>query len=77
MDTIVQIIAELKMEMDEAIRNGKIPPPPDFDEEAYLQQNPDVAEAVRAGSLSSGFAHYFQQGHREGRSRPARHAGKL
>ncbi len=77
MDPTMEIIAELKAGMDEAVRNGHVPAPPDFDEEAYLQQNPDVAEAVVAGVFPSGFAHYFQLGHREGRVRPTRLAGRL
>jgi len=41
--------------------------PPDFDETMYLQLNPDVAEAVAAGGLVSGRAHYLRYGAREGR----------
>jgi len=38
-----------------------------FDEEAYLRANPDVAEAVRKGGFRSGHAHFKAFGHREGR----------
>lgn len=34
-----------------------------FDEEWYLQANPDVAAAVHAGSFASGFDHYCSDGH--------------
>ncbi len=33
-----------------------------FDENYYLNQNPDVSEAVEAGVFSSGFDHYIQVG---------------
>ncbi|HLH52263.1 MAG TPA: glycosyltransferase [Verrucomicrobiae bacterium] len=39
-----------------------LPPQADFDEERYLDQNPDVAEAVRQGSLKSGWSHFRQSG---------------
>ena len=39
-----------------------------FDEGLYLSTNPDVAEAVRAGAVLCGFAHYIQQGRFEARS---------
>ncbi|PBC02075.1 class I SAM-dependent methyltransferase [Mesorhizobium sp. WSM3860] len=38
-----------------------------FDEEGYLQANPDVAAAVREGRLSSGRYHFEIIGHTEGR----------
>jgi glycosyltransferase involved in cell wall biosynthesis len=43
--------------------------PPEFDEELYLQANPDVAEAVRNGEygLRSGFEHWLLTGRREHR----------
>lgn len=41
-----------------------------WDEEAYLRANPDVAEAVRTGQLSSGFEHYQRWGRAEGRQAP-------
>lgn len=42
-------------------------PPTGWRERAYLAANPDVAAAVRNGQLSSGYAHYVQQGRTEGR----------
>jgi SAM-dependent methyltransferase len=42
-------------------------PPPDFDETDYLAANPDVAQAVAAGSLPSGLAHYLRYGANENR----------
>lgn len=47
-------------------------PPPDFDEPAYLRDNPDVRAAVQGGRFSSGFEHYWLHGRSEGRPRPAR-----
>lgn len=41
--------------------------PTGWRERAYLSANPDVAAAVRSGQLSSGYAHYVQQGRAEGR----------
>ncbi len=38
-----------------------------FDEESYLASNPDVARAVREGSMPSGWAHFLQFGIHEGR----------
>ncbi|PWC88147.1 hypothetical protein TSH100_08750 [Azospirillum sp. TSH100] len=41
--------------------------PTGWRERAYLAANPDVAAAVRSGQVSSGYAHYVQQGRAEGR----------
>jgi len=38
-----------------------------FDENYYLNQNPEVREAVEAGLFSSGFDHYIQVGQFQGR----------
>ena len=38
-----------------------------FDERLYLEQNPDVLQAVRDGRILSGFEHYILVGHRENR----------
>lgn len=40
---------------------------PFFDERFYLARYPEIAAAVRAGQVPSGFAHYCRFGHREGR----------
>lgn len=42
--------------------------PVGFDEDAYLLFNPDVAEAVAAGTLASGYAHWVQFGRHEHRA---------
>jgi len=47
-----------------------------FDEQAYLRGNPDVADAVRKGLMPSGRAHFEAFGRVEGR-RLARRAGEL
>lgn len=39
----------------------------EFDEQFYLRQNPDVAEAVRKGLMISGFEHYSKFGEKERR----------
>ena len=39
----------------------------DYDETAYLRANPDVSEAVRAGSVRSGYHHWYAQGRAQGR----------
>jgi hypothetical protein len=36
-----------------------------FDEKYYLENNPDVEEAVRKGEIESGAAHYYQTGYFE------------
>lgn len=41
--------------------------PVPFSESAYLQRYPDVAAAVTAGSIPSGYAHWLQYGVKEGR----------
>lgn len=46
--------------------------PPDFDELAYLKNNPDVNAAVQNGDFSSGFHHYISNGRIEGRHRYTR-----
>ncbi len=38
-----------------------------FDEDYYLQANPDVARAVKAGAFRSGRAHFLAFGRKEGR----------
>ena len=42
--------------------------PPDFPESAYLELNPDVAEAVHAGRLGSGYEHWILHGRQERRA---------
>jgi hypothetical protein len=39
----------------------------DFDEQAYLASNPDVAKAVQDGRIASGKAHFEQFGREEKR----------
>ncbi|MEO0909878.1 MAG: glycosyltransferase [Pseudomonadota bacterium] len=47
-----------------------IKPAPDFDDETYRKHNPDVMEAWKNGSYSSGYIHYILHGRKERRSRP-------
>ena len=39
----------------------------DFDEGTYLRENPDVADSVRRGAISSAKYHYINYGYFEGR----------
>lgn len=39
----------------------------DFDEEAYLAENPDVADAIAKGKIESARLHYIGYGYFEGR----------
>ena len=61
-------------EVQSALRKAKImiPPPGDFDENAYLFNNPDVAKGVKEGDVWSGYMHYLLYGRTEGRLRPSR-----
>jgi hypothetical protein len=45
--------------------------PENFDEQAYLASNPDVAAAVRGGRLASGRKHFDRFGYKEGRRQRA------
>jgi len=42
--------------------------PPDWDEEGYLAENPDVKAAIDSGLVSSGFEHWRRTGALEGRT---------
>jgi hypothetical protein len=48
--------------------SGDIQSPGEFDEIWYLKAHADVADAVSAGSLSSGWDHYVRYGRSEGRT---------
>lgn len=51
--------------------SNEVPAAPErFDEAWYLNAYPDVADAVRSGGLSSGFAHWIGSGKAEGRIPP-------
>jgi ectoine hydroxylase-related dioxygenase (phytanoyl-CoA dioxygenase family) len=43
------------------------PADPSFDESWYLQTYPDIASAVAAGAIASGYEHYVRNGRQEGR----------
>lgn len=43
-------------------------PPPGWNEQKYLANNPDVAAAVKAGAMPSGLWHYLNYGKAENRS---------
>ncbi|MEM9084363.1 MAG: hypothetical protein AAGB23_00400 [Pseudomonadota bacterium] len=44
--------------------------PTNFDEQAYLQENPDVAVDIGVDGFDSGYEHYVLYGHLESRHRP-------
>ena len=52
----------LKLILRLALQEGS-----DFDESAYLRENPDVAESVRRGAIPSAKHHYVNYGYLEGR----------
>ena len=39
----------------------------EFDEDLYLEKNPDVRDAILRGDFASGFSHYMAFGYRENR----------
>ena len=47
-------------------------PPPNFDEAAYLRENPDVKAAVAKGQFANGYQHFISSGRAEGRRRPTK-----
>ncbi|MCX7094468.1 MAG: radical SAM protein [Methylobacter sp.] len=49
------------------LAKSSIPPSSEWDEATYLSENPDVALAVDAGTMSSGYIHYCNHGRLEGR----------
>lgn len=51
--------------------NIHVPVPASFNEQGYLEANPDIAEAVKTGRLQSGYLHYLRYGYSEGRPRTA------
>ena len=46
-----------------------LPTPPSFSESAYLEQNPDVEQAVKTRVVPSAFEHYARHGRLENRKR--------
>ena len=67
---LAQQTAEMLFQRTQDFANQPFPttPPAGFDEALYLAANPDVAEAVRNGTIRSGFDHYRQYGFAEGRT---------
>ena len=56
--------------IDYGIKEGRksLPPvPPEYNEGEYLDLNPDVAQAVKNGTFTSGIDHYLQYGFNENR----------
>lgn len=59
-------VAQLRSLVDPA-HSAEATVPPSFDEASYLVANPDVGEAVAAGTFRSGFQHWLAHGRRERR----------
>jgi hypothetical protein len=59
--------AEAEVPLPSAVTSTEREQSFEFDEEWYLQQNQDVALAVREGRCKSGLAHYTAHGRNEGR----------
>src|SRR4051812_20342063 len=53
--------------LQDTVESRDEPDPRQFDEEAYLEANPDVARAVAAKVIGSGWLHYVHHGRTEGR----------
>jgi hypothetical protein len=65
------LISQSIKNLDLLIEKYTPSPPPDFDEMAYLEANPDIAAAVNRGDFKNGFIHYLRHGFHEGRKRPS------
>ncbi len=66
---VVALVVGFRFSMDlEAGMKQSMIPPPGWVEQAYLDQNPDVAAAVRSGKFESGWQHYLLHGIEEGRA---------
>ena len=67
-----QVAAAMQREdLVQYAKSHPLPPPPDFDEKAYLRLYPDVAETIASRRMLGGFNHYLMFGCAEGRNRPA------
>lgn len=71
-ETPSELLARLERAAAEKLDRLRLAPPADFDETAYLAENPDVAERIAAGDLASGFEHFMKFGRDEGRRRTIR-----
>jgi len=61
LDTMLDIVQGMHIHIN---------PPPGFDEDLYLKDNPDVAVAIDNGTINNGYMHYLIYGRSEGRERP-------
>ena len=57
----------LSTDLEAGIKQSMVPPP-GWVEQTYLDENPDVAAAVRSGHFESGWQHYLLHGIEEGRA---------
>lgn len=67
-DTIDGVELLLFQDGEIALTFDRVTDTANFDEGRYLALNPDVADAVAAGSLTSGYVHYLAFGQDEGRT---------
>ncbi|WP_080963493.1 glycosyltransferase family 2 protein [Pseudomonas putida] len=65
-----ELLTDISTNLDQYLTTINLDIPPDFDEDQYLNDNPDVRDAVREGLLYNGFDHYMKYGRRESRARP-------
>lgn len=68
-ESVSDRLAHLRSSLDAYMDKAGIDAPPDFDEDAYLKQNMDVADALAEGRSFGAFDHYIKYGRSEGRPR--------
>jgi FkbM family methyltransferase len=67
---VIPVVKELKREVkkEPEIIKPNTSQHPEFNEDDYLELNPDVAKAVKEHNFQNGYAHYLAYGKAEGRS---------
>ncbi len=66
---VVALIVGFRLSTNlEAGMKQSMVPPAGWVDQTYLDENPDVAEAVRSGRFDSGWQHYLLHGIEEGRA---------
>ena len=68
-ELVPELLARFAKNVDEYAASAPLDPPPDFNEEEYMEHYGDVAEAAATGHVKSGFDHYIKHGAAEGRLR--------
>jgi len=66
-----RVITNVELMNSEELKKATLQTPKNlaegFDEQYYLEQNPNVADAISKGDWGSGFEHFGQYGYKEGR----------